>query len=203
MAARRLAALTALVAAASVALQVWLLVADTVARGGTAGGALFVLSGYFTILTNLVVLGVCVALARGATLPQWLTAGTALWIGFVAAVYHLMLAHLYDLRGWWAVADAGLHTAVPLLFVALWLLLLPKNGLAWRHVLPWAAYPLAYAAQALLRGELTGWYPYPFLDAGRLGLAQVLWNAAELTVLFLAGGALVIVTVRAFGRRRA
>ncbi|MFN6955334.1 MAG: Pr6Pr family membrane protein [Acetobacteraceae bacterium] len=199
--ARALAAVTAAVALASLVLQAWLLAGDTVARGGTIGGALFVLSGYFTILTNLVVAGVSAALARGARLPEWLTAGTALWIGFVGAVYHLMLAHLYDLRGWWAVADAGLHTAVPLLYLALWAWLLPKRGLRWRHVLPWAAFPLAYAAQALLRGELTGWYPYPFLDVSRLGLAQVLWNAAELTALFLAGGALLVAAVKALGRR--
>ena len=203
MARRRLAALTSLAAAGSVLLQAWLLVADSLARGGTVGGALFVLSGYFTILTNLVVAAVCLALARGAQVPEWLTAGTALWIGFVGAVYHLMLAHLYDLRGWWAVADAGLHTAVPMLYLALWAWLLPKGGLAWRHVAAWAAFPLAYAAQALLRGGLTGWYPYPFLDVSRLGLARVLWNAAELTVLFLAGGALVIAAVKARGRRGA
>lgn len=200
--ARGLAAVTAAVALASLLLQAWLLAADTVARGGTVGGALFTLSGYFTILTNLVVAGVSAAIAGGARLPDWLTAGAALWIGFVAVVYHLMLAHLYDMRGWWAVADAGLHTAVPLLYLALWALLLPKRGLRWRDVLPWAAYPLAYAAQALLRGELTGWYPYPFLDVSRLGLPRVLWNAAELTVLFLACGALMIVAVKALGRRR-
>ena len=200
--ARGLAAVTAAVALASLVLQAWLLAADTVARGGTIGGALFTLSGYFTILTNLVVASVSAALARGARLPDWLTAGTALWIGFVAAVYHQMLAHLYDLRGWWAVADAGLHTVVPLLYLALWLLL-PKQGLRWRHVLPWAAFPLAYAAQALLRGHLTGWYPYPFLDVSRLGLAQVLWNAAELTALFLAGGALLIAAAKVLSRRRA
>jgi hypothetical protein len=201
--ARGLAAVTAVVALASVVLQAWLLAADAVARGGTVGGALFTLSGYFTILTNLVVACVCAALARGARLPEWLTAGTALWIGFVAVVYHLMLAHLYDMRGWWAVADAGLHSAVPLLYLALWVLLLPKGGLRWRDVLSWAAFPLAYAAQALLRGELTGWYPYPFLDVSRLGLARVLWNAAELTALFLAGGALVIAAVKALSRRGA
>lgn len=201
--ARALAAATAAVALASLLLQAWLSATGTVARGGTVGEALFRLSGYFTILTNLVVVGVCVALARGARVPEWLTAGTALWIGFVGAVYHLMLAHLYDHRGWWAVADAGLHTAVPLLYLALWGLLLPKGGLAWRHVAAWAAFPLAYAAQALLRGGLTGWYPYPFLDVSRLGLARVLWNAAELTVLFLAGGALVIAAVKARGRRSA
>jgi hypothetical protein len=199
---RGLAAATAAVALASLLLQAWLLAADTVARGGTVGGALFTLSGYFTILTNCVVAGLCAALARGARPPEWLTAGAALWIGFVALVYHLMLAHLYDLRGWWAVADAGLHTAVPLLYLALWALLLPKRGLRWRHVLPWAAFPLAYAAQALLRGELTGWYPYPFLDVSRLGLARVLWNAAELTALFLAGGVLVIAAAKALTRPR-
>lgn len=200
---RAIAAATAILALASLLLQAWLSASDSVARGGSVGDALFRLSGYFTILANLVVAAVCAAIARGARPPAWLTAGTALRIGFVAAVYHLMLAHLSELRGLWAVADLGLHTAVPLLYLALWALLLPKGGLASRHVLAWAAFPLAYAAQALLRGELTGWYPYPFLDVPRLGLARVLWNTLELTLLFLAGGALVVAAGKALGRARA
>jgi hypothetical protein len=88
--ARGLAAVTAAVALASLMLQAWLLAADTVARGGTVGSALFTLSGYFTILTNLVVACVCAAIACGARLPEWLTAGAALWIGFVAGVYQAL-----------------------------------------------------------------------------------------------------------------
>ena len=43
---------------------------------------------------------------------------------------------------------------------------------------------LAYAALTELRGRLTGWYPYPFLDASHLGYLLVLVNAAAFTVLF-------------------
>jgi hypothetical protein len=54
------------------------------------------------------------------------------------------------------------------------------------------AWPAAYAAYALLRGSLTGFWPYPFLDADALGWPEVMWNAAALVAAFAALGAALI-----------
>ena len=74
--------------------------------------------------------------------------------------------------------------------------LLVKNGAVDLHT-QWDII-LAYLVYALVRGAITGTYFYPFLDAGALGLGQVLINSAVLSVAFLAAGAAVVAT----GRRR-
>ena len=37
----------------------------------------------------------------------------------------------------------------------------------------------------LIRGHLSGHYPYPFMDAGQLGMSKVLINIGAMLVLFL------------------
>ena len=48
----------------------------------------------------------------------------------------------------------------------------------------WLIWPLAYAAYAVTRGTITGFWPYPFLNAGTLGLPHLALNIAALAALF-------------------
>jgi hypothetical protein len=57
-------------------------------------------------------------------------------------------------------------------------------------------YPSAYFGYLLVRGEVTGAYPYFFIDVSRLGYAQVLANAVGFSLLFLVLAALAIRTKR-------
>ncbi|NJK89340.1 MAG: Pr6Pr family membrane protein, partial [Myxococcales bacterium] len=43
----------------------------------------------------------------------------------------------------------------------------------------WLTYPLAYCAYALLRAEVDGIYPYPFLDVAAEGMLSVSFNVAR------------------------
>jgi hypothetical protein len=52
--------------------------------------------------------------------------------------------------------------------------------------------PLAYCLFALLVGAQTGHYPYFFIDAGKLGPAQLAINITGLASLFAAVMAVVI-----------
>jgi hypothetical protein len=45
-------------------------------------------------------------------------------------------------------------------------------------------YPLGYLAYALVRGELRGLYPYPFIDVPALGYGTALLNAFGLLLVF-------------------
>jgi hypothetical protein len=89
--ARAAAALIAAVAGVSLLLQYLLLAQDFAAEGKGALAAGWRLLGYFTILTNLWVLGSMVAAARGRPFsPRWQTAVT-LAIALVGTVYHVLL----------------------------------------------------------------------------------------------------------------
>lgn len=185
------------VALLSLAGQAYVLVGLTAERGGHFGHALWVFFGFFTILTNILVTCACWFRLRGGWPGAWPSqriafAGLALCIALVGLVYHLLLSNLWNPVGlhWWA--DQGLHSVVPVLFVAYWVLHAPKAGLVWRDALRWLVYPALYFAYALARGAVDGWYPYPFLDVGRLGYGPVLVNGLAIAaILFVAGLGLV------------
>jgi hypothetical protein len=76
----------------------------------------------------------------------------------------------------------------PALVLVFWLACVPKSGLRSSHPSLFLCYPLAYCAYALVRGGLSGRYPYFFIDAGSLGPGRTLLNVCMLTVGFLAAG---------------
>lgn len=196
-AARLAAALLAAVAAVSIAAQ------STVIPDGpdTIGGTIWVMAGYFTILTNaLIVISTGAMAARGRALsPGWL-GGLTLWIAIVGVIYHTMLSDLWDPQGlaWWA--DQGLHSAVPALTFLWWAGFAPKAGLGWRHAALWLIWPLIYAAYALIRAGFTGAYPYPFIDLNVLSLGAFAANVAWLSLGFFLGGLVLVGLARLIRR---
>jgi hypothetical protein len=164
---------------------------------------------FFTILSNLLV-------ALALTLP-WLAPGTragrfflspsvragiAAYIILVAGVYHLLLRHVWDPHGWLFVSNGLLHYVMPVVYVADWLMFVPKGGLRVRDAAVWLIFPVAYAVLTLVDGAFTGFYPYPFLNVGKFGYAAVLANIAALTVAFAILGLILVAADRALGRAR-
>lgn len=192
--ARASAVLLALLAWAALLLQLHLTLGATQARSGTTGEALVLFSGYFTILSNVLVAVSASALAwapesRLASASLRGCATTA--IVLVGIGYHLLLRTIWDPQGWQLVADNLLHYAVPVAALAHWLWYRPTVVLpAWSPLL-WLAYPGLYVVYALARGEWVGPFPYPFIDAVVLGYPRVFANAGGLLLAFLATGALL------------
>ena len=189
-------ALNALVVAVALAIQIPI-------TAGAADGAFFTtpaarvgnLFTFFTILSNILVAVVCVALVlrRRDSVPfavAWLDA--LLGITVTGIVYNTVLAGLRDLRGAEYLADRLFHTVSPLMFVLGWLLFGPR-GLVRRRVVALAlVYPLAWLAFTLVRGALIGWYPYPFVDVTTLGYGRVAVNSVLITALFLVLAAVAV-----------
>jgi hypothetical protein len=154
---------------------------------------------FFTILTNLLV-------ALCATLPllaPHTTAGrffwrpsiqsaTAVYIAIVAITYSVLLRHLWNPQGTQKIADVLLHDVVPVLYVAFWIFLVPKFTLRWGDAVRWLAYPLVYMAYTLVRGYISHWYPYYFIDVDTIGLSRALIHAGGLLLAFLGLGLLFI-----------
>jgi ABC-type multidrug transport system permease subunit len=184
------AALTALVATASLLLQYVLLVRGPGAAAGI-GVATLRFFGYFTILSNLAVCVGCGWVVLGRMLKPTVAAGLALCIGVTACVYVLALQGLWQPTGlqWWV--DAGLHYVVPALFLLGWLLLLPHGELRWRALGGVLLVPLAYLGWAMLVAAVTGQAPYPFLELQRLGLAAFLLNVLRVAGVFVMGWTLL------------
>jgi hypothetical protein len=163
---------------------------------------------FFTILTNLLV-AAGLSLSLVAPHSRWgemfsrqvAVSGTAIYIAIVGVTYSFLLRDLWNPQGAEKVADVLLHDFVPLLFVAYWLVFVPKGSLRWKDALYWLPYPLIYFAYSLIRGAITGWYPYPFIDVNSLGYARVLTNAAMLVCGFLAVALLTVTGDRWIGKK--
>lgn len=180
---RALAGASALAAWGSLALQLSLIVPE---MGWAAG--LWRFFGYFTILTNLGVAVVATAMVlgvrRGPAGPKARLVMAA-GIAFVGIAYWALLARNWSPQGWQLAADIGLHTLVPLLFVAIWWG--ARDGsLGKRDALAAMAWPVGYAVYALARGAGDGWYAYWFLDPAAQGWGGTAASIALLAAVFAA-----------------
>lgn len=183
-------ATTALVVAVGVVIQ---LVVTATSTGGyypDNPDRVFNVFAYFTILSNLLLGGTSLLLAlqpdRSETvLFKTLRLNGVLCMAVTGIVYHLVLADLDDLSGAAAVANLLIHTVTPILAVLGWLAFGPRRQTDGRIVGWSVAFPLLWLVFTLIRGEGTGFYPYPFVDAGEHGYARVLLNCLLVALLFL------------------
>ena len=152
--------------------------------GETLIEALVFLTQFFTILTNTLVLLVMAWIAASRAVSARLMLCVVISITCVGLIYHLLLAHLNPLRGLALAADHGVHTAVPCLTVAWWLLWGEKPALLWKDPLLWIIWPLAYCSYALTRAAFSGFYPYPFLDLPSLGSVRLAANLVGMVLVF-------------------
>ncbi|HEY0245502.1 MAG TPA: Pr6Pr family membrane protein, partial [Mucilaginibacter sp.] len=60
-----------------------------------------------------------------------------------------------------------------------------KYPLPWKVIINWALYPLIYLIYSLLRGAISGLYPYNFIDAKQIGYGQTAINSLFVLIAFL------------------
>lgn len=116
-------------------------------------------------------------------------------------VHWFLLRPLLHLSGSSFVVDKLLHVVVPVLAVFAWIVAGPRGQAARPQVLGSLLWPLLWGAFTLVRGSVTAWWPYPFLDVDTLGWGRVLLSLAGVAVLFAACGACFVVLDRWLGRR--
>jgi hypothetical protein len=122
------------------------------------------------------------------------------YIAIVGVTYSLLLRSLWSPPGAQKVADNLLHDLVPIMYVAYWLVFIHKGSLLWNDALSWAVYPLVYFFYSLIRGAVTGWYPYPFIDVSKFGYPRVMANAAMFVCAFLTVALLTVAIGRLTAR---
>lgn len=151
---------------------------------------------YFSVLTNLLV-----AITFLSPFPSFREArvrgAVTLYALLVGAVYEAMLRGVWHPGGAEFAVSLILHDAVPIAVVAHWFLFREKGALRWSDPTAWLAFPLLYLGYAVARGELTGWWLYPFLDVPALGYLRVGINTCALLGLLLVLG----LTMVAWDRR--
>jgi hypothetical protein len=167
---------------------------------------------YFTILTNILA-ALCFTLILGKpsssggkffARPRTQTA-IAIYILMVGIVYNTILRSLWHPQGYQRIADELLHVVNPAFFLLYWLFFVRKSAAAipWTSLALWLLYPLGYLILILLRGALSGWYPYPFMDVVQLGFGTVLIHSAGMLAAFLLLSVLFLGLAKATGSKKA
>jgi hypothetical protein len=184
-------------------LQLYLMIVQSPPGAAAVGVTIVDYLSFFTILSNLLV---TLTLTFAGWMPNsklgaffsrsQVQAAVAVYIIIVGVIYTLLLRHLWNPQGAQKVADMLLHDFVPVVYAVYWLIFAPKIGLRWKDAVTWLAYPGAYLVYLLLRGALSGKYPYPFIDVSQLGYPHTFLNAAGFLVIFLGLGLIVVAYAR-------
>lgn len=196
---RTAAALLALVGWATLVLQYCLSMRAAGVMGLSQVEGTIRFFSYFTIQSNILVALVLTAFSIKSSPDEWLVhpfvrSAVAVYIAMVGLVYLALLRHLWMPQGAQWIADVTLHYLMPAGYLMFWLTCVRKSGLRWYDPLLWLIYPLFYLGFVLVRGKMSGFYPYPFIDAKTLGYAGVAANTAGLLIVCAAlGGCLVVI----------
>jgi hypothetical protein len=151
------------------------------------GEKLINLFSYFTIQSNLFVLGTSIALAvnvhRDGLLWRILRLDALLGIIITGLVYDTVLAQLVHPVGWALAATIGFHYISPWATLLGWLVFGPRPRMSWKVMALAFIWPVAWLVYTFVRGAITGWYPYPFLDVDLIGLGDSVRNSAVVLLI--------------------
>lgn len=151
--------------------------------------------GYFTNLSNilagivLIIAALYLAKKRKPSPREDLIRGAAtLYIAITGLVYVTLLSgeDLGLLMPW---VNTVTHIIVPVYVIVDWLYQPQRTKLHTRQILLWLIWPALYVTYTLIRGSLTGWYPYPFLNPQKVnGYGEVaVYCVIILAAFFICG----------------
>jgi hypothetical protein len=190
---RTAAAILAVFGWALLALQLWLamLTAGMTAIPPMEGTLRFFSS--FGIQAHVLATLVLTAFAIKSGPDEWLVhpfvrSAVAVYVTMAGLIHVLLARPLWSPVGALWIAGAVLQCVMPVAYLLFWLACVRKAGLRWYDPLLWLIYPLFYLCFVLVRGKMSGFYPYPFIDAKTLGYAAVAANTAGLLVVCAAIG---------------
>lgn len=164
------------------------------------------LFSYFTVESNLIAVAVfilaAVAIARRKSFGSWfryLRGGAVLYMIVTGVVYALLL-HNNPAANPTLSLDWGnfvMHYLCPIFIVGWWLLWPSAKPVSAKEALWWLAFPIAWIIYTLIRGAITGWYPYPFLNPNMVGG----WGIVSLYIIGISLGFIVLSQVLAWVSR--
>ena len=188
----------------AVIMQLYLILVN---RAASVAETLIRYFSFYTILTNILV-ALCFTISLLSPKSQWgrffsrsttITA-IAVYITVVGVVYNLILRSLWQPEGMQRLVDELLHSLIPTLFIIYWLSIQPKSELMWKDAFGWLVYPFVYLLFILFRGNLSGFYPYPFVNADKIGFNAVLLNCLFLFLAFT-GLSLILIFIHKMMRK--
>ncbi|HEU4715801.1 MAG TPA: Pr6Pr family membrane protein [Candidatus Saccharimonadales bacterium] len=149
---------------------------------------------FFTIQSNLVAalllvtVGAYILLGKSGRTVAYLRGALTLYMTMTGVIYVLLLSgYEQALQTTIPAVNIILHYIMPVVILADWLAFPPDKKLLFRIALVcWLAYPLLYLAYSLIRGAITGWYPYPFINPTLSGWPNLIGTSLTIALGSLA-----------------
>ena len=155
---------------------------------------------YFTIQSNIFVLGTSIALMLNVYRdgPVWRVLRLDALLGIITTglVYDTILAPLQHLTGWALVATIGFHYIAPWATLLGWLIFGPRPRMSWRTFAFAFIWPATWVVYTFVHGAISSWYPYPFLDVTTIGYPDALRNSGGVLVFAVILAAILTVIDR-------
>ncbi len=145
---------------------------------------------YFTILTNTLVAVYFSDQVLNSNKTTFFNqkarlSAITVYILIVGIVYQVALRSVWNPEGLQKLTDELLHTVIPCLTLIYWYCYENKRQLSWHLIPSWMIYPATYLIYILVRGSISGFYPYPFVNVSEIGLPQTLLNAFIVMLVFV------------------
>jgi len=148
---------------------------------------------YFTIqsgLINIVVFAVggvmALRLPRDTVLFTSVRAATLAYAVVTAGVYNLLLRGIpYEGFVGLQWPNEVLHVWIPIVIVLDWLLSPGRPALPWSTLRLALVFPIGWLVYTLVRGGVTGIYPYPFIDPATAGWGSVVIYIVALSAVIV------------------
>jgi hypothetical protein len=171
------------------------------------GDKIFDEFSYFTIQVNWLVVAVCIAFVlnpvrTGRVWPR-LRFVALVGIAMTGICYYALVAAELNYTGIIAVGDVFAHVISPILYVGTWLVFGPRGQADWVGIAATMGYIALWIGFTLVRGAVSGLYPYGFTDVSENGYVSVLTMAAVLSAFAFLLALAALGYDRLLGRRRA
>lgn len=129
----------------------------------------FLVSGYFVLIERT---SERLDFVRGASILFMITTG----------IIYFVLLRSVDVQVTTPWVNNILHYIVPIVALLDWLVNPPLQKISFKKALLWLTFPFLYFVYSLVRGSITHWYPYPFLNADTNTYAQIAVSSVAIAV---------------------
>lgn len=149
---------------------------------------------YFTILSNLfmslfyIYLGIRPEFINSHTIS--LIRGAILGYLIISSLVYIFILHSPDATYW---VNILFHTTNPVVFFVDWLLSKNEPKIKLREIVYWFIFPFSYLAYVLVRGSISSWYPYNFLNVQANGIISVAIYILAITIFSIILSAVIVI----------
>jgi hypothetical protein len=161
---------------------------------------------FFTIESNILAACLLIAMGTYALIKRedkniaFIRGAITLYMTMTGIIYMMFLSgNEVALQTTIPVVNFVLHYLIPVVILLDWIVFPPKTPVTFRKSLAWLAFPALYLLYSLIRGAMTEWYPYPFINPIINGWPNVIGMSLSIAVGTI--GLIGLLTLRTKKRR--